>query len=78
MRPCIERCARGVLIGGLLATLLASVVAPGTAFAGRRAAPTLAVKAPPVVRQEPCADSIFTCVTIRVPRDHFASGWPDA
>ncbi len=65
---------RGVLIGGLLAMLLASVVAPGTALAGRRPAPVLAVKAPPVVRQVPCADSIFTCVTIRVPRDHFASG----
>ena len=65
---------RGVLIGGLLATLLASVVAPGTALAGRRPAPVLAVKAPPVVREMPCADSIFTCVTIRVPRDHFAPG----
>ena len=66
---------RGVLIGGLLAMLLASVVAPGTALAGRRAAPTLAAKAPPVVRQMPCADSIFTCVTIRVPRE--CLGTPD-
>jgi pimeloyl-ACP methyl ester carboxylesterase len=67
---------RGVLTGGLLATLLASVVAPGTALAARRPPPPVAVKAPPVVKQAPCADSIFICITIRVPRDHFASSGP--
>ncbi len=68
---------RGVLTGGLLAALLASVVAPGTALAApRRPPPLAAVKSPPVVRQAPCADSAFTCITIRVPRDHFASSGP--
>lgn len=67
---------RGVLTGSLLATLLASVVVPGTALAARRPPPPAVVKAPPVVHQAPCADSIFTCITIRVRRDHFASSGP--
>ena len=68
---------RGVLNGGLLvavlAALLGSVLVPGTALAARRPAPPAPIKAPPVVAQAPCAQSIFTCITIRVPRDHFAS-----
>jgi pimeloyl-ACP methyl ester carboxylesterase len=68
---------RRVLAGGLLAVLLGSVVAPGTALAGpRRPPPPAPVKAPPIVHQAPCADSIFTCITIQVPRDHFSSGGP--
>lgn len=68
---------RGVLTGGLLATLLGSVIAPGTTLAApRRAPPPAAIKPPPIVDQEPCGNSIFTCITIRVPRDHFTPGGP--
>jgi pimeloyl-ACP methyl ester carboxylesterase len=55
-----------------VATLLTSLVSPGAAVAEpRRPPPVPTVKVPPVVRQAPCPDSIFTCITIRVPRDHF-------
>lgn len=65
------------MIGGLLVTLITPLVAPGTALAGpRRPPPVAPSKVPPVVRQVPCPESIFTCITIRVPRDHFASGGP--
>ena len=68
---------RGILIGGLLVTLLASLVAPGTALAARRRPlPPHPAKVPLVVRQAPCPDSIFSCITLRVPRDHFASSGP--
>ena len=74
----MHRAARHqALIGGVLAALLASLIVPGAALAGpRRPPPPLAIKPPPVVREAPCADSIFTCITIRVPRDHFASAGP--
>ena len=74
----MHRVARDrVLIGGVLAALLVSLVGSGTALAGPRwPPPPLAIKPPPVVRQAPCTDSIFTCITIRVPRDHFVSAGP--
>ena len=49
--------------------LPAGVAAPVTA-AALAAATT---PAPTFVRQKPCPDSIFTCITLRVPRDHFAA-----
>src|SRR6185295_13898597 len=73
---------------GLLALLITVLVAPASALAASPAGPPAASRAsaagatveapapPPVVRQRPCPDdSIFTCITIRVPRDHF--GAPD-
>src|SRR3954471_3163468 len=68
---------RGMLIGGLLVTLITPLAAPGSALAGpRRPPPAAPTKVPPVVRQVPCPESIFTCITIRVPRDHFTSSGP--
>jgi pimeloyl-ACP methyl ester carboxylesterase len=57
---------------GLLALLIVLSAAPATVGAAAPAGPAVDA-APPVVREKPCPDdSIFTCITIRVPRDHFA------
>ena len=47
-----------------------------TALAGPRRPPPPGASRPRRSSPAPCADSIFTCITIRVPRDHFASGGP--
>ena len=61
---------RSAALVGIIAVLFLGLLAPATLAAG----PGAAVSASPtVVRQKPCPDSIFTCVTIRVPRDHFAA-----
>ncbi len=61
------------LAGGPLAPAThASLPGPGSATAGAPAA-AAALRA----TQKPCPDSIFTCVTLTVPRDHFgATGGP--
>jgi pimeloyl-ACP methyl ester carboxylesterase len=54
----------------LLVVLAASLAGPASSIA---ASPATA-GAPQVVHKEACPDgSIFTCITIRVPRDHFSS-----
>ncbi|HYC06768.1 MAG TPA: alpha/beta hydrolase [Candidatus Binatia bacterium] len=64
-----------LLTGGLVGLTPAVAVAAGTApsaSAGGVAAGAVAPAAPKVVRQRPCPDgSIFTCITLRLPRDHF-------
>ncbi len=62
-------------------TLLLGALVPGsrTAAAGPAPSPAVAGSAPsPAVAalhatEQPCPDSIFTCVTLSVPRDHFVS-----
>ena len=62
-------------LGALLAAtvVLAGVVAPAAAATST---PTARAMASPdgtrLVRQRPCPESEFTCVTLRVPADHFA------
>jgi pimeloyl-ACP methyl ester carboxylesterase len=66
-----------IATGGLLVVLLGGVMVPPAAAGPLPAAgPGTGAATPEVVRQRPCPDSIFTCITIRVPRDHFgpASG----
>ncbi|HYO42163.1 MAG TPA: alpha/beta hydrolase [Candidatus Limnocylindrales bacterium] len=66
----------------VVTSLLAGALVPGTvASAAGPAALTTAVPPPAVAAlhatQRPCPDSIFTCVTLTVPRDHFgAPGGP--
>jgi pimeloyl-ACP methyl ester carboxylesterase len=60
--------------GAALLLLCSLFAAPATGASGHDRAATATV--PPVVRREPCPDSIFTCITIRVPRDHFTAGGP--
>jgi pimeloyl-ACP methyl ester carboxylesterase len=58
------------IIGLLFAVTLApwsSAVATGSPVA------TASQPAPMVVQTKPCPDSVFTCMTLRVPRDHFAA-----
>ena len=64
-----------VATGGIIVLLLGGAMAPavGAARPVPRAGASAGQVAPPVVRQRPCPDSIFSCVTIRVPRDHFAA-----
>lgn len=56
----------------VLWALLLALATPGAASAASTGA--RATGAPPVVARRPCSDdSIFTCITMRVPRDHFSS-----
>ena len=65
MRPSHLR-ARVALVAFLLIASVASVPSiPGTAAVA-------ADRVPQVVARRPCPDSIFTCITLRVPLDHFA------
>jgi len=69
---------RGIAIGGLIAGLMTGLLSPAGVLAtgSPMAAParsTGAAGAVNVVRQAPCPGSIFTCITIRVPRDQFAA-----
>jgi pimeloyl-ACP methyl ester carboxylesterase len=57
---------RALVAIGLVA---AAAVAIFVALTWPRATPSVAV--PTVIRQEPCPESRFTCITLRVPRDHF-------
>ena len=62
------------LIGLLSATTVPRPVAAAQATQSVPAQPALAVatpESPKVVRQRPCPDSEFTCITLRVLRDHF-------
>jgi pimeloyl-ACP methyl ester carboxylesterase len=71
------RAMRRLAAPAALVLLLSSLFA-APAAAGPRADATAgaATPVPTVVRSEPCPDSIFTCITIRVPRDHFTGGGP--
>lgn len=67
MPPMSALSSRPLLVFGL-------VVAVGIAV---WVAATILIKPNPVfVSEKPCPDSGFNCVTIKVPRDHFASGGP--
>ncbi len=74
----LNRMRRQVVTGGILVILLgtlapaASAAGPGGAGAAVGVAPVAATKPPKVVRQAACPDSIFTCITVRVPLDHLA------
>jgi pimeloyl-ACP methyl ester carboxylesterase len=61
----------------LVAALLAATFPPGTAVAGAGRGVVRDPVSPAVAAlhatQRPCPDSIFTCVTVTVPRDHFAA-----
>ena len=58
----------------ILGLVFAVTLAPwSSAVATGRPVANAAVPAPQVVHIEPCPDSIFTCITLRVPRDHFAA-----
>ena len=61
----------------VLVAVLAGTLLPGTAVAGAGAhaarVPTTPAIAAFHATQRPCPDSIFTCVTLTVPRDHFAA-----
>lgn len=55
-------------------TAPASAASPGWAASGATSASRAASEAPSQATTEaPCPDSAFTCVTISVPRDHFAA-----
>ena len=56
----------------LAGALLPGTVALASGSAGARVATSRAVAALQVT-QRPCPDSIFTCVTLTVPRDHFGA-----
>ena len=59
------------ILGLALAVTLVPWLPAGIAAAPAAAAPVPV--SPQVVSQKPCPDSIFTCITLRVPRDHFAA-----
>ena len=65
----------------VITSLLAGPLVPGTTASAAGPAAVPAVVSPAVAAlhasQRPCPDSIFTCVTLTVPRDHFgATGGP--
>ena len=61
-----------MLAGALLPGSVASAAGPTAGSATLPAARTAALAALQVT-QKPCPDSIFTCVTLTVPRDHFGA-----
>ena len=72
---------RGASLLFVVTSLLAGAPVPGTIAAASRVAAVPAAASPAVgalrATQRPCPDSIFTCVTLTVPRDHFgAPGGP--
>lgn len=62
---------RIVVIGLVAALTITGVAVTVSTLTGE---PSTAAGEPRVVSQEPCPESEFTCVTLRVPIDHFGSG----
>ena len=63
--------------GALATPSAAPSAAPSIApSASPSTAPTALPQTPTVVKSEACPKSTFTCVTLGVPRDHFAAGGP--
>ena len=61
----------------VVTSLLAGALLPGTVASAAEPATAPAAASPAIaalhVTQQPCPDSIFTCVTLTVPRDHFGA-----